>query len=319
MNPTSTTKTVDELQWRRIEALMRHVWRHFREDHCFEVAGSLSYTSLLALVPLLAVAFGLLSSIDAFEAWSATLQDFIFKNFVPSVGTEVQQYVQGFLRSTSGLTTVGFLVLIVTSLLLMSTIEKMFNRIWRVKSRRRLGNRLVMYWAVMTLSPLLMGAGLALTARETLQKFGIAGGIPDWFNPLAIFLFTWLAISLAFYIVPNRIVNLRHALTGGLISALLFNLAKIGFVFYVSRANYTTLYQSLATVPIFLFWLYLSWITVLLGASLTAALTTFSFRRADWRWTPQQEFQLLYRLVGHLWLAQRRGTAVSTEQFLQLE
>lgn len=298
---------------------MRHVWRHFREDHCFEVAGSLSYTSLLALVPLLAVAFGLLSSIDAFENWSASLQDFIFKNFVPSVGAEVQQYVQGFLRSTSGLTTVGFLVLIVTSLLLMSTIEKVFNRIWRVKSRRRLGNRLVMYWAVLTMSPLLMGAGLALTARESLQKIGVAEGIPDWFSPLAIFTFTWLAISLAFYLVPNRIVNWRYALTGGLISALLFQMAKIGFVFYISRANYTTLYQSLATVPIFLLWVYLSWITVLLGASLAAALTTFSFRRADWRWTPRQEFQLLYRLVGHLWLAQRRGGAVSAERFLLLE
>jgi membrane protein len=319
MNPISTTKTDESLQWQRVQALMRHVWRHFREDHCFEVAGSLSYTSLLALVPLLAVAFGLLSSIDAFETWSATLQDFIFQNFVPSVGAEVQQYVQGFLRSTSGLTTVGFLVLIITSLLLMSTIEKMFNRIWRVKTVRRFGNRLVMYWAVLTLSPLLMGAGLALTARESLQKLGIAGGVPDWFNPLAIFVFTWLAISLAFYLVPNRVVNLRHALTGGLISALLFQLAKISFVFYVSRTNYTTLYQSLATVPIFLFWLYLSWITVLLGASLTAALTTFSFRRANWRWTPGQEFQLLYRLVGHLWLAQRRGEAVSAEQFLVLE
>lgn len=319
MNPTSTSKSIEQLHWRRLNALLRHVWRHFREDHSFEVAGSLSFTSLLALVPLFAVAFGILSSIDAVEAWSASLQDFIFQNFVPSVGTEVQQYMQGFLRSTSGLTTVGFLVLIVTSLMLMSTIEKVFNRIWRVETKRSIGNRLIMYWAVLTLSPLLMGAGLALTATETLAKVGITQGLPAWFSPVAIFVFTWLSLSLAFYLVPNRLVNWRHCLVGGLTSTLLFQLAKVGFVFYISKANYATLYQSLATVPIFLFWLYLSWITVLLGASITAALTTFSFRRADWRWTARQEFQLLYRLVGHLWLAQRRGEAVSTEQLMLLE
>ncbi len=316
------SQMTDQSGWidiRRLKALSAHVWRHFKEDHCFEVAASLSYTSLLALVPLLAVAFGIVSAFDVFDAWSANVQDFIFRNFVPTVGGEVQRYVQGFLEGTSGLTTVGTVVLVITSLLLMASIERALNRIWRVKTARALTNRLVMYWAVLTLTPLLMGAALALTAQPALERLGFGAASPVWANTLAIGLFTWAALTMVFFLVPNRPVNFRHAVIGGLLSTVLFQLAKQGFVLYVSRANYTTLYQSLATVPIFLFWIYLSWLVILLGASLTAALTTFRYHRASWRWPQRQEFQLLYRIVGHLWLAQRRGESLTSGDLMLFE
>jgi len=301
---------------RFFHTLGQHLWRHFKRDRLFEVAGALSYTSLLAIVPLLAVGLGIISSFEVFQDWSGNLQDFIFRNFVPSVGEEVKTYIQVFMASTSKLTMVGTLFLIVTALALMSAIESAFNRIWRVASERTFLSKMVMFWAVLTLAPLLMGAALALTARQSLSGFDLGFANSLWFETLAIFLFTWGALTLIFILVPNRQVNWRHAVVGGLVSTILFQLAKKGFVFYVSGANYKTVYDSMATVPIFLFWIYISWVVVLFGASLTAALTTFRYRRSEWQWPRHLEFQLLFRLLADLLKAQKKGIALSLEDIL---
>jgi len=304
---------------RFLQTLLQHLWKHFQKDRLFEVAGALSYTSLLALVPLLAVGLGIISSFEVFQDWSGNLQDFIFRNFVPSVGEEVKTYIQVFMASTSKLTLVGTLFLIVTALALMSAIETAFNRIWRVSTQRTFLSKMIMFWAVLTLTPLLMGAALALTARQSLAGFGLEFTRLPWFEALAIFFFTWGALTLIFLLVPNRAVNWRHALIGSLVSTLLFQLAKKGFVIYVSSANYKTVYDSMATVPIFLFWIYISWVVVLLGASLTAALTTFRYRRADWQWPQALEFQLLYRLLADLLRAQEKGLSLSLDEILMQE
>lgn len=304
---------------RFFRALLAHLWKHFQNDRLFEVAGALSYTSLLALVPLLAVGLGIISSFEVFQSWSETLQDFIFRNFVPSVGEEVKTYLQVFMASTSKLTIVGTMFLVITALALMSAIESAFNRIWRVAIARTLLSRVVMFWAVLTLTPLLMGAALALTARQSISGFGL--GLVDqlWLETLAIFTFTWLALTLMFILVPNRQVNWRHALVGGLVSTLLFQLAKKIFVLYVSSANYKTVYDSLATIPIFLFWIFISWVVVLFGASLTAALTTFRYRRSEWHWPPALELQLLFRLLSDLLKAQQKGSVLSLDEILLQE
>ncbi len=304
---------------RFFRALLAHLWRHFRSDRLFEVAGALSYTSLLALVPLLAVGLGVISSFEVFQNWSGNLQDFIFKNFVPSVGEEVKTYLQVFMASTSKLTIVGTMFLVITALALMSAVESAFNRIWRVAIPRSFLSRVVMFWAVLTLTPLLMGAGLALTASRSIDGLGFGLLSQVWIETLAIFIFTWLALALMFILVPNRQVNWRHALIGGLVSTLLFQLAKKIFVLYVSNANYKTAYDSLATIPIFLFWIFISWVVVLLGASLTAALTTFRYRKSDWHWPPELELQLLFRLLRDLLKAQQKGAVLSLEEILLRE
>ncbi|MCF6225801.1 MAG: YihY family inner membrane protein [Xanthomonadales bacterium] len=301
---------------RFFRTLGQHLWRHFKRDRLFQVAGALSYTSLLAIVPLLAVGLGIISSFEVFQDWSGNLQDFIFRNFVPSVGEEVKTYIQVFMASTSKLTIIGTLFLIVTALALMSAIENAFNRIWRVTSERTFLSKMVMFWAVLTLAPLLMGAALALTARQSLTGFDLAFANSIWFETLAIFLFTWGALTLIFILIPNRQVNWRHAVIGGLISTILFQLAKKGFVVYVSGANYKTVYDSMATIPIFLFWIYISWVVVLFGASLTAALTTFRYRRSEWQWPRHLELQLLFRLLADLLQAQKKGIALSLEDIL---
>lgn len=307
-------------QAQRLKRLLRHVWRHFQEDRCLEEAASLSYTSLLSMVPLLAVVFGIVAIFPVFEEWSGRLQSFIFDNFMPSVGEQIVPHLNNFLDSVSSLTLPGTLVLILTALLLMVRIEVAFNRIWRVERNRTLINRIVMYWAVLTLAPLLIAAAVALSASKVFGAGGLEEAVSPGWARLGMFLLSWMAFTMMFLLVPNRSVRIKHALAGAFLSAVLFELAKAGFVAYVSNANYKVIYGALATVPIFLFWLYLVWTVVLFGASLAASLTTFSdFSRYDTTWPKRWEFQMAFRLVDHFWRAQRDGQSLEMTQLLELE
>ncbi len=304
----------------RLRRLMRHVWQHFKEDHLFEEAASLSYTSLLALVPLLAVIFGVISIFPVFSEWSVQIQRFIFSNFVPAAGEAVRGYLETFLDSVSGLTLPGTLVLIMTALLLMFRIEVAFNKIWRVTEPRTLTNRIVMYWAVLTLCPLMVGGAVALGAQNILAALNLQEGFPPGVQQFGIFLLMWMTFTLIFVLVPNRKVKFRDAIAGAFLAAILFEIAKAGFVAYVRNANYTVIYGALATVPIFLFWLYLVWSVVLFGASLAASLTTFKDQsRSEFEWPKRLELQLAFRIMGHLWEAQRSGSALFVGDLMKIE
>lgn len=301
----------------RIKRLATHVWRHFGEDRLFDEAASLSFTSLLSMVPLLAVGFGLASGFPVFQQWSDQLQAFIFENFVPASGAQVQVYLEGFLASASQLTLPGMLVLILTALLLMVRIERAFNLIWRVPAARSVRNRVVMYWAVLTLGPLALGAAFALSAQPVFEQLVMGVSSDSIWRVVGVFALSWMAFTLMFLLVPNRSVPVTHALVGAFLSALLFGFAKKAFVAYVANASFKVIYGTLATIPIFLLWLYLVWVVILLGASLAASLTTFKDRKTDWGWPAQWEFLFVYRLVGYLWQAQARGRACSIGDLLE--
>ena len=300
----------------RVRRLASHVWRHFSVDRLFDEAASLSYTSLLSMVPLLAVVFGVASIFPVFQQWSEQLQSFVFTNFVPASGDQIQSYVAGFLESVGKLTLTGTFVLIITALLLMIRIERTFNLIWRVPTARSIGNRVVMYWAVLTLGPLALGAAIGLSAQPVFEQVAVGAATHSNWRALGIFSLSWLAFALMFFLVPNRRVRLSHAMVGAFLSAALFGLAKKAFVTFVANASFNVIYGALATIPIFLFWLYLVWIVVLLGASLAASLTTFNDRKVDWGWPKKWGFLLAYRLVGYLWKAQTEGKALSVESLL---
>jgi membrane protein len=156
--------------------------------------------------------------------------------------------------------------------------------------------------------------------QKVLGVVGVQEIVSPALHQIGIFLLSWLAISLFFVFVPNRRVQIKHALIGAFLSAVLFELAKAGFIAFVSHANYKVIYGALATVPIFLFWIYIAWNVILFGASLAASLTTFSdYRKYDTDWPKRWGFQLTYRLVGHLWNAQRNGKALSNGELLDLE
>ena len=302
----------------RVRRLAAHVWRHFGEDRLFDEAASLSYTSLLSMVPLLAVVFGVASIFPVFNQWSDQLQSFVFNNFVPASGDQIQSYVAGFLESVGKLTLTGTLVLIITALLLMIRIERTFNLIWRVPTARSIGNRVAMYWAVLTLGPLALGAAIALSAQPVFEQMAMGAASHSNWRGIGIFSLSWLAFTLMFVLVPNRRVHITHALVGALLSAILFGLARKAFVTFVATASFNVIYGALATIPVFLFWLYLVWIVILLGASLAASLTTFKDRRVDWGWPNKWGFLLAYRLVAYLFRAQQEGTSLPVEKLLEL-
>lgn len=252
----------------------RLLGRRYSDDRLNRVAQALSYTTVLAVVPFTTVAFAILSVFPVFEEWMATIQTFIYKHFVPTSGDTVQYYLQQFSQKSAQLTAIGLLFLIVTALMLMETIEYTFNEIWRVQQKRKALHRFLTYWAILTLGPILLVVSLSLTSYVVslpLFEKTMGGSVRGFFLNSLPFLFEVLAFSLLYLAVPNTRVRWRHALAGSVFSAILFELAKWGFAYFVVHfSSYQLVYGAIATLPVFLIWIYLSWIIILLGAEFVA-------------------------------------------------
>jgi membrane protein len=302
----------------------RHLVRRFCEDRCLMVASELAYTTLLALVPLMAVAFSVLAAFPVFQQVVADIQNFIFKNFVPAFGEVVESYLLEFVRQATGLTALGVLFLVITALMMMATIERAFNDIWRVRARRKAVSSFLVYWAVLTLGPMLIGTSLIVTSYlVSLPLFSDAESVDVRAHLLRVmpFLSTTLAFGLLYVVVPNRVIPWLYALVGALVAAVLFDLSNRGFALYVTHyAAYQRVYGAFAAVPVFLVWIYVSWVVILLGVEITHSLTTF---RASLTASPAQdrglELVCAVRLIGHLWMAQSEGQSVPTVHLLRSE
>lgn len=308
----------------RLRAFARFLWRRFRDDKCFETAGALSYTTLFAVVPMLAAVVAVVSVFPVFASLRDSVTRFIFRNFVPAAGETVQGYLLQFADNASRLTIVGVLVLLASALMMMSSIEDRFNRIWRVPAPRKGSARFLLYWTALTLGPLLFAAGVGASSWVYAQPLwrGVAGhgiaGFRLW--ALAPFLISWIGLAVLYRLAPNCRVRWRDAILGALVAAVLFEFARKGFVLYVRHfANYNEVYGALAAIPIFLIWIYLSWVLVLLGATFTAALTAFEYRRDSELLPPGCEFVGLLRVLQHFATAQRSGEGVGESALLQGE
>jgi len=261
-----------------IVGLARFMAARFVQDRCAETAASLTFTTLLSLVPIITIALTVFSAFPVFEDFSSEIKIFLIKNLMPeNAGRIITQYMQQFADSATRLTTMGVVFLAVTAMLMMLTIDKAFNVIWRVSRHRPLVKRLVIYWAVLTLAPLLIGASLSLTSWLVGLSMGYAKHIP-FFGVGALkllpVLFTTLAFALMFRLVPNRHVPREHALFGAIVAAILFESMNRIFGYYVSHfPTYKLVYGAFASVPIFLMWIYLSWLIILMGAVFTASLS----------------------------------------------
>jgi membrane protein len=259
------------------------VTHRFDEDRCSRVAGALSYTTVLALVPLTAVAVVMVSVFPAFQPLIEAVQKFILSNFVPDAGAAVSKYLDQFARNAGKLTVWGIGFLVLTSLMVMATIEHAFNDIWHVRARRRPLPRLLAYAALLALGPVLIGLSLSITSYIVslpyFSKTGALGGLRASLLGGLPPLFELGAFVLLYAVVPNVRVRLRHALIGGLVTMLLFELAKRGFAWFVlSVSTYRLLYGALAALPIFFIWIYLSWVVILAGAVVTAMLPQWGAR-----------------------------------------
>ncbi len=253
------------------------VFKHFRADRCMRVASALSFTTLLALVPLVTVIFSMLSLFPVFDKWSIELQSFLFQNFVPAAGETVKEYLAQFSSKAGRLTAVGLFILLLSALLLLSTIEDAFNDIWRVKQGRKVFQRLLVYWAVLTLGPMLMVVSLSMSSTllslKVISSQSIVASATGFFLRYLPVLFEFGGYVLFYKAIPNTEVKLRHAVIGAIVATILFELAKHGFALYILNfKSYQLIYGALATIPIFFVWVFLSWIVMLVGAVLAAVL-----------------------------------------------
>ena len=295
----------------------RYFFRQFYQQRGLQIASSLAYATLLSLVPLLTVMFGFLGGLPVFDKIGDTVQTFIFNNFVPTFGDTIQNYLTGFSHKASQLTITGLLALFVIALMLMATIENALNTIWHVRDRRNPVARFLVYWSILTLGPLLLGIGLfSTTYLMSLPLFTETGGIPGLQKKILSslpFLTTSVAFTLMYILVPNCFVYRKHAMAGGITAAILFEIAKYGFGFYVKEvARYETIYGTLAVIPVFLIWIYTSWVVLILGAHITFCLSSFRFmkeklggRENDWG------FEDVYQIIALLWQGQKSGKALS--------
>jgi membrane protein len=303
--------------WRGYADFAQAVFWRFYEERGLQTAGSLTYTTLLSLVPLFTVALAISTAFPVFDQTIGALQQFVLENFLPDArGIDViANQITTFTQNAGRLTAIGLGFFLVTAVLLMMTIDVALNRLFRVQRQRPMLQQVLMYWAVLTLGPVLIGGSLSMTSFAVGASFGWLrlSRVADVVLGILPFVFTCIALMLLYGVVPNRRVELRHALIGGVVAGIAFELAKRGFAVYLARfPTYTLIYGAFATIPIFLLWLYMSWVVVLAGATLTAMLPAYRF--AEGRPIPGREFMDALAVLTVLARAQDKGGAVRLAQ-----
>jgi membrane protein len=299
----------------RLAELVRLVARRFQDDHGLRTASSLTFTTLLSLVPIITVALTLVSAFPVFQGLSAVIEEWIFDNMVPESANVIEQYANQFVDNAARLTAVGVVFLAVTAIMLLLTIDDAFNNIWRVRRPRPMLQRVLIYWALITVGPLLIGASLSLSSWLMSASAGWTQHIPYAsvtlikFSAVAL---TCVALALLYYALPNRPVTMRDALIGGILAGTVFELTKHGFGFYVTNfPTYQLVYGAFAAVPVFLMWLYVSWLVVLLGAVVVAALPEWRQQTVQGRLAPGSNFVYALQVLKMFWQAQQRGDVVT--------
>lgn len=252
------------------------LWKRINDDRLTTSAASLAYTTMLALVPLITVIFFLLSLFPTFAEVATILKKFIFENLVPATKETIQPYIEQFIANTNRMTLFGIGGLIVTSLLLINSIYSALNIIWRTKRRRSFSYSLTIYWTILTLGPLLVGASIAISSYIFSLRFISDTEVVNLFIRILPFLLSIVGFWLLYCIVPTEPVPLFESIIGATLAAILFELAKNIFELYVtSFPTYELIYGVLSSVPILLLWIYFSWCIVLFGAEFAATLTEF--------------------------------------------
>ncbi len=256
---------------------LRCVLQRFSLDRCLSRAAELTFTTLLALVPLMMVGLLIFTAFPKFAILGDKAQDFIFAHFVPSTGQVIQSQLNSWVQKTIQLSWLGILSLLTTAIFVLFSIESAFNAIWRIKKSRHFIEGFFLYWGILTLAPLLLGACMLLFSQAFAwsgQEIGLHSvAAKKWIGSGIMFSVTALWFTLLYRLLPNRISPMKYCFVAGIVGALLFELARQAFAFYIDRFSiYTLVYGALASIPIFLLWLYLSWVIVLFGAELLQIL-----------------------------------------------
>lgn len=247
-----------------------NLFKEFVDKKCQRSAAALTYMTLFALVPMMTVTYSMFSMIPAFDGVGDQLQSLIFQNFVPEAGNEVKKYLTDFSSQARSLTLPGVAMLVVTAYLMLTNIEKTFNAIWGVDQARRGLSSFLLYWAVLSIGPILLGAGLIMSTYVLSLKFvvgdiNLLSAAAPIFRIVPVFMAS-IAFTLLFAAVPNCRVPMKDAMIGGVVTAVLFELAKAAFGSFVGNSSFQLIYGAFAVVPIFLIWMNFLWMIILAGA-----------------------------------------------------
>ncbi|SMH58985.1 YihY family inner membrane protein [Azospirillum agricola] len=262
---------------RELAGFVGHSMLRFYNDNCFQTAAALTYTSLLAIVPMMTIGFAIFSAFPAFSALQMRIQTAVIKNLVPEIGDAILEYLGTFMANAGQMPIFGVVGLAVSAVLLIWTIEGSFATVWRVREPRSYVTRILSFWAVVSLTPLFAGASLSLSstlwsALEFAHLEGVVHPLVG-FGMILPFVLQLIGCTLLYLIIPNRDVLWMDALCGGAVGSILLEGSKAVFAWYMREyPAYQTIYGALSTVPIFLFWLYIAWSTVLFGAVVAASL-----------------------------------------------
>lgn len=302
----------------KLVEFLRLATRRFHDDRCLQIAASLTFTTLLSIVPLVTVALTLISAFPVFGHMSEAFQRFMLERLVPESAGTIAAYAGQFAANAAKLTALGGAFLVVTAVMLLMTIERAFNLIWRISRPRPVFQRVLIYWTLLTVGPVLVGASLSLTSWLVSLSLGLVSDIPGagvvLLKTVPIIL-TALALALLYLAMPNRRVAFRDALLGGLLAGFVFEAMKRGFAFYITQfPSYKLVYGAFASVPIFLLWIYLSWLVVLSGAVVVAALPEWRARAGHARPVPGGDFFDALQILKILWHAHRKGEVVRLSQ-----
>jgi membrane protein len=297
---------------------VRLAWRRFDEERCLQIGSSLTFTALLAIVPIITVTLTMMSAFPVFRELVRSIETFLVANMLPESAESVAAYAEKFAENAARLTAVGVLFLFVTAMIVLNTIDRAFNQIWRVPRARPTVQRLFIYWAILTVGPVLIGASLSLTSWLVSQSLGLVRDLPLAGEALLKVVpigLTGIAFSLLYFAMPNRRVLVRDALSGGFLAALAFEWMKHGFAAYIAHfPTHTVIYGAFASVPIFLLWIYLSWIVVLGGAVAAAVMPEWRDRALRSEFAPGEQFLDALKVLRILRDAHHTGEIVPMQR-----
>ena len=315
-NSTNSVRTLGFVKF------FQFVIRRFNRDHCVLHATTLSFTFLLSFIPFIVVSLSILASFKEFDELVVKGQDYFFKHFAPLTSSiqDVKNYITGFATKAKQVTSTGVAALVVTALLMMRSIDQSLNAVWHVRVPRKTVSSFLVYWAALTIFPILIGVSIAVSSYlyslPFISEAVKSSGLQQTFLSFVPFFITSIAYTLMYVIVPNRPVLFRHALIGGLVAAVLFELAKRGFAVYVTQfTSYQFIYGALSTIPIFMIWIYISWLIILFGAEIARCLALV---QAGELVDQQRRIELvdLLEIIRILNEAQASGAAVKNKTFL---
>lgn len=294
-----------------------YLMARYRTDRCRDTAAALTYMSLFALVPLLTVLYTMASAIPAFQGMEQNIQELLFEHLVPETSAGLEEYVDDFSRQARNLTSFGVLFLLATAVLMLRNIEQAFNLIWRTQSNRGLIPSFLLYWAVLSLAPITIGFGIGVSTylasfANRFESYD-AVGIGALMLRLSPYLLQTLGFTLLYAAVPNCRVSLRHALVGGVLAAIAFNIARGLFTKLVAGSSITFIYGAFAAVPLFLLWIFISWNIVLIAAIVVHSLSAYQNKEQAQRPLILKGLELLETL----WRRQTQGRTLKELEIFQ--